>query len=208
MTSFKNRIYYSLKPIFPRRLQIALRRAIMLRKRVKYAHIWPIDQKADKPPDEWSGWPEGKRFALVLTHDVETAKGQEKCYDLIRLEQSLGFRSSFNFTAKQYNVSSELKHYLVKNGFEVGVHGLYHDGNLFSSKKKFREQAFHINQYLEKWGSVGFRTPCMYHNLKWISDLDIEGCTPDITSQIRENDGLGKKTKSFPSDCSESKIEG
>lgn len=34
------------------------------------------------------------------------------------------------------------------------------------------------------------------------------GCTPDITSQIRENDGLGKKTKSFPSDCSESKIEG
>jgi hypothetical protein len=35
-----------------------------------------------------------------------------------------------------------------------------------------------------------------------------DGCTPDITSQIRENDGLGKKTKSFPSDCSESKIEG
>jgi hypothetical protein len=34
------------------------------------------------------------------------------------------------------------------------------------------------------------------------------GCTPDITSQIRENDGLGKKTKSFPSDYSESKIEG
>jgi hypothetical protein len=38
--------------------------------------------------------------------------------------------------------------------------------------------------------------------------LTPEGCTPDITSQIRENDGLGNKTKSFPSDCSESKIEG
>jgi hypothetical protein len=38
--------------------------------------------------------------------------------------------------------------------------------------------------------------------------VKIDGCTPDITSQIRENDGLGKKTKRFPSDCSESKIEG
>jgi hypothetical protein len=76
--------------------------------------------------------------------------------------------------AKGYNVSSELRHYLVKKGFEVGVHGLYHDGNLFSSKKKFQDQAFEINRYLEEWRAVGFRTPCMYHNLEWISDLNIE----------------------------------
>ena len=193
MTSFKNRIYYLLKPFIPRRLQIALRRKIVLRKLLACANIWPIAQKANKLPDEWSGWPDEKRFALVLTHDVETVKGQEKCYDLIRLEQSLGFRSSFNFIAKEYNVSSELRHYLVKNGFEVGVHGLYHDGNLFSSKKKFRDQAFQINHYLGKWGSVGFRTPCMYHNLEWISDLNIEydSSTFDTDPFEPQPDGMG-----------------
>ena len=174
MTSFKNRIYYLFKPLIPRRLQIALRRKIVREKRLAFANIWPIDEKAGKQPDNWSGWPDGKKFALVLTHDVDTSNGQEKCIALTELEERLGFRSSFNFTAKEYNVSSELRHYLVKKGFEVGVHGLYHDGNLFSSKKKFREQAFQINHYVKEWGSIGFRAPCMYHNLEWISELDIE----------------------------------
>jgi hypothetical protein len=33
------------------------------------------------------------------------------------------------------------------------------------------------------------------------------GCTPDITSQIWENDGLESKSKILPSDCSKSGIE-
>lgn len=166
--------YYYVKPFIPRKLQISLRRWLILRKRKKYSNVWPINEKAVKPPDGWTGWPNGKRFALVLTHDVETGKGQGRCISLANLEDGLGFRSSFNFVAKEFNVSSELKHYLVKNGFEVGVHGLYHDGNLFSSKRKFGEQVHQINHYLEEWGSVGFRTPCMYHNLGWLHDLKIE----------------------------------
>ena len=141
----------------------------------------------------WKGWPDGKRFALLLTHDVETANGQEKCMILASLEERLGFRSSFNFVAKEYNISSELKHHLVKNGFEVGVHGLYHDGNLFSSKKKFREQALEIKRYLEEWGAVGFRTPCMYHNLDWVQDLNIEydSSTFDTDPFEPQPDGVG-----------------
>jgi hypothetical protein len=193
MFSFKNRLYYFLKPFIPRYLQLIIRRKIVLQNRLKYKNVWPIDEKALKPPDGWSGWPDGKRFALILTHDVETAKGQEKCKILSSLEESLGFRSSYNLTAKQYNVSSELRHYLVKKGFEVGVHGLYHDRNLFSSKKIFREQAFQINQYLEEWASVGFRTPCMYHNLEWISDLNIEydSSTFDTDPFEPQPDGMG-----------------
>jgi len=42
-------------------------------------------------------WPNGKKFALVLTHDVETAEGLDKCYQLAEIEERLGFRSSFSF---------------------------------------------------------------------------------------------------------------
>ena len=39
----------------------------------------------------------GKKFGFVLTHDVEGAKGLERCRALAELEIDLGFRSSFNF---------------------------------------------------------------------------------------------------------------
>ncbi len=100
MNSYLNKLYYNLKPLIPRRLQISIRRRLVLRKCSLCTNIWPINEKASKLPEGWSGWPEQKRFALVLTHDVETAKGQEKCYDLISLEKQLGFRSSFNFVHK------------------------------------------------------------------------------------------------------------
>jgi hypothetical protein len=193
MISFKNRIYYLLKPFIPRRLQIEIRRQMVIRKRLACANIWPIDKKANKPPDGWSGWPEQKRFALVLTHDVETAKGVDKCYKLIRLEERLGFRSSFNFVAEDYNIMPELRHYLTSNGFEVGIHGLHHDGNLYKSKKIFQRQAVRINQYLKEWGSTGFRTPSMYHNLDWTHKLDIEydASTFDTDPFEPQPDGMG-----------------
>ena len=73
-----------------------------MRMRKKYVGVWPIDERAGKAPKGWQGWPEGKKFALVLTHDVDTAKGQERCYQLAELEERLGFRSSFNFVPERY----------------------------------------------------------------------------------------------------------
>src|SRR3990167_5067916 len=126
MLSFRNRLFYTIKPLIPRTIQIYLRRNIIQRKRGLYADVWPVDKKAGRPPKGWQGWPDGKKFALVLTHDVDTANGYKKCHALIKLEKKLGFMSSFNFVPKRYDVSPELRSYLSNNGFEVGVHGLYH----------------------------------------------------------------------------------
>lgn len=190
---FLNNIYYHLKPIIPRRLQIAIRQKVVTWQRLRYSNIWPLDKSAAKQPEGWSGWPEGKRFALVLTHDVDTAKGQKNCRELIKLEEILGFRSSFNFVPERYPVSSELRNYLTENGFEVGVHGLCHDGKYFTSRKLFQERALRINHYLREWESVGFRAPSMLHNLEWISDLDIEydASTFDTDPFEPQPDGVG-----------------
>ena len=86
----------------------------------------------------WLGWPDGKQFALVLTHDVEGKEGLDKCRELMRLEQERGFCSSFNFIPEgDYKVPSELRDELVRNGFEVGIHDLKHDGRLFLSRRAF-----------------------------------------------------------------------
>jgi len=92
----------------------------------------------------------------------------------MELEKNLGFRSSFNFVPERYNVSSVVRSELVRNGFEVGVHGLNHDGKLFSSREVFSARAKKINEYLKQWNSVGFRAPAMHHNLEWQHELNIK----------------------------------
>ena len=186
-------LYYHVKPFVPRYLQIALRRRLVSRKRLSCADIWPIDEKAGKPPDEWPGWPDGKRFALILTHDVETERGQEKCRKLMELEKEQGFVSCFNFVPERYSVSTELRRYLTDNGFEVGVHDLNHDGKLFRSEKTFQRRAVLINRYLKEWNAVGFRSGSMHHNLEWIHDLDIkyDSSTFDTDPFEPLSDGVG-----------------
>jgi len=186
--------YYTLKPIIPRRLQIAVRRQVALRKREKSREVWPIDSAAGKKPEGWPGWPEGKRFALVLTHDVETAKGVAKVRRLAELEMKLGFRSCFNFVPGDYPVPRELREFLTGNGFEIGVHGYTHKkGNLFKSEGFFHEQALGINRFLKEWGAVGFRTPCMYHDLNLIPYLEIQydSSTFDTDPFEPQPDGVG-----------------
>jgi peptidoglycan/xylan/chitin deacetylase (PgdA/CDA1 family) len=166
-------LYYYVKPVIPRKIQIALRRALVLRKRDKCAGQWPIINRAAIPPEGWTGWPEGKRFAFILTHDVDTARGLLRCSLLADLEESLGFRSSFNFVAEGYKVTPAHREHLLDRGFEVGIHGIKHNGNPFSSQKTMQMQVPKINRYLNEWGAVGFRCPSMYHDLDCIGNLDI-----------------------------------
>jgi hypothetical protein len=182
-----------IKVFIPRKLQIFLRKKMIERKLPAYTDIWPIDENAGKAPENWSGWPSNKKFALILTHDVDTIIGQEKCEQLMELEKSLGFRSSFNFVPERYPVSEALRILLKTNGFEVGVHGLNHDGKLFRSKDFFFKRASRINRYLKDWQSVGFRAPAMHHHLDWIHKLNIlyDASTFDTDPFEPQPDGVG-----------------
>jgi len=165
--------YYTLKPLIPRRVQLMLRRAWIRRRRRLHADVWPISRGAGSAPDGWTGWPDGKRFALVLTHDIDTARGQTRCRQLAEVEERLGFRSAMYFVPERYPVSPDLREDLVSRGFEVGVHGLTHDGKLYQSREIFERRAARINHYLKEWGCCGFRSPAMHHNLDWLRSLNV-----------------------------------
>ena len=82
---------------------------------------------------------------------------------------------------------------LKRNKFEVGIHGLFHDGKLYQSRKIFLKRAARINHFISKWKSVGFRSPAMHHNLKWINDLNIlyDASTFDVDPFEPQSDGVG-----------------
>ena len=190
----RNKVYYSFKPFIPRSVRLGLRSWVTSRKRERVGRTWPILPGSEAPPEGWPGWPDNKKFALVLTHDVEGHGGVANCPALMELEAKLGFRSSYNFIPEgDYRVSKQLRQELVANGFEVGVHDLHHDGKLYSSRTGFAEKAQRINEYLQEWGAVGFRSGFMLHNLDWLGDLNAlyDASTFDTDPFEPQPDGVG-----------------
>jgi glycosyltransferase involved in cell wall biosynthesis len=173
--SLLRNIYYEIKPHVPVSLRLGVRQKLAGRILKNNWDTWPINVAAGRPPRNWSGWPENRKFALVLTHDVEGAAGLAKVKQLAELEMELGFRSSFNFIPEgSYEIPAELTEYLLKNGFEIGVHDLKHDGKLYRRRRDFQAAAEKINSYLRKWNASGFRSGFMHHNLDWMHELDIK----------------------------------
>lgn len=166
--------YYRLKPFIPARIRWAVRRRHARRRIETYGNVWPINQRAGTKPAAWTGWPEGKKFAFVITHDVESAVGVQRVRPLAKLVQSHGLRSSFNFVPEgAYPDPVDARHWLQNIGFEVGVHDLKHDGRLYDSRAAFSRSAGRINDYLSRWNAVGFRSGFMLRRLDWLHDLNV-----------------------------------
>ena len=184
------RAYYVLKPALPRRLTKRLRQVHRHGALLRTALDWPVEQRYVRFLRRLLGeimmsrglesvrfthfWPKGHRFALVLTHDVESGVGQRLVPALADIEERMGFRSSFNFVPERYRVDHGLIASLRKRGFEVGVHDLKHDGKLFASRERFLRRAERINQHLRHLEATGFRAAFMHRNPEWMQALDIE----------------------------------
>ncbi len=192
--SLLRNIYYEIKPYVPFGARLAFRRALARRVLARSRGEWPVLAGSDRQPARWPGWPAQKKFALVLTHDVEGQKGVDNVPKLARLEETIGVRSSFNFVPEGgYHTPAELRADLASRGFEVGVHDLRHDGKLYRSQQTFQQAAVRINRYLHDWNVGGFRSGFMHHNLDWLHNLDIayDMSTFDVDPFEPQPDGVG-----------------
>lgn len=183
--------YYGIRPVLPVSARKHLQR-IALRgwDKIPFPH-WPIDATVDiimrrmmrlvvhargrEPvPFIWF-WPEGRRAACILTHDVETASGRDFCPQLMDFAESEGFRSSFQVVPeRRYDVPESFRQQIRSRGFELNLHGLNHDGNLFRDRSEFLTRAQRIHHYAKQWGTRGFRSPVLYRNPTWMRELPFE----------------------------------
>ena len=189
-------LYYRLRPLMPRALQIGLRRAHgRVREGVTFPR-WPLEtarhdlhafllglvaETAGRPVPWIAPWPQGYSWALVLTHDVETSVGHDNVHLMRDLEEQAGFRSSWNFVPERYPIDAAVLRGLGERGFEVGVHGLRHDGRDLESMSTLRKRLPEIRRYAELWGAVGFRAPATQRGWDMIPALgfDYDSSYPD-----------------------------
>jgi hypothetical protein len=181
--------YYLLKPVIPRRAQLALRRRFTRVQEQTPFPRWPVEDSlhdlygwllevlADVRggPVPWlDTWPAGWSWALVLTHDVETDVGYRNLHLLRDAERAGGYRSSWNFVPERYDVEESVLAGLRNEGCEVGVHGLRHDGRDLGSRRLFLQRLPAIRSYAERWGAVGFRSPATQRVWEWMPELGFD----------------------------------
>jgi len=81
----------------------------------------------------------------------------------------------------RYAVQDDDVSALLAEGFEVGVHGLYHDGRDFASFATLSERLPAMHRHAERWQAVGFRAPATHRVWEWMPQLgfDYDSSYPD-----------------------------
>lgn len=93
---------------------------------------WPIETAIDDELEasDMSLTYGGRRAALVITHDIDSAAELEDIERLRAVERDLGLPSAFGFVPRQSWPTEELARSLVAEGCEVYWHDIGHDGRL------------------------------------------------------------------------------
>jgi hypothetical protein len=168
--------YYGVRPLLPRGAQLILRRRLASRQtsRLPVFPKWPVEHSLHDfyawlfetvseiagGPVPWIDlWPDGKSWALVLTHDVETDSGYSDIELLRSAERFFGYRSSWNLVPERYVVDDATVRQLQTEGCEIGLHGLRHDGRDVASRRILKRRLPAMRRHAERWGAVGFRSP-------------------------------------------------
>lgn len=186
--------YYRVKPLLPRRVQLALRRAYAPRQAARPFPAWPTEPLLLERRDSLirerlaltgedrlpvvSFWPDGRRFATILTHDVEGPAGIDNIPQLLEIERRHGFLSSWNFCGEWYSIPHGVFESLKAAGCEIGLHGIAHDGLLFEDRASFEANLPKIHRYLREWDASGFRSPATHRHTDWMPEL---GCLYDTS---------------------------
>lgn len=185
------KIYYRIRPWLSVPLRKHLQK-IYLRnwKSISFPE-WPVDstvdrmhrkrlalamqaQKAEAVPFIWF-WPDNYLSCCIVTHDVEALEGRDFCTQLMDLDDSYGFRSSFQIVPEErYPVPDRYLDSIVSRGFEVNVHDLKHDGRLYAEFTEFQRRAARVNEYGRKFGATGFRSGILYRNADWYDSFQFE----------------------------------
>ncbi len=173
--------YYRVRPLLPRPVQIWLRRRFArLQGRCAFPR-WPIEPClhdffdvmfailagiAEEPIPYIAPWPDGHTWALVLTHDVEHAEG---------------------LAAVDPVVVSDL----ADEGFEIGVHGIYHDGRDLRTWSSWQRRLPLAYEAAEEWNAVGFRSAALHRDHDWMRslDFDYDSSSPDMDPFEPQNGG-------------------
>jgi hypothetical protein len=183
------RLYYLLRPL----MGVAVRKHLQKVRLSGWEKIpfpaWPVDftvetlmegamalllksMPGSRLPFIWF-WPDSARAAAMMTHDVEGRAGLDFCQELSEIDEAHDIKSAFQLIPEGHEDAwQKTATPLRARGFEVNLHDLNHDGQLFANKAEFLARAKRINNYAREFQCEGFRSAVMYREQRWFDAFE------------------------------------
>ena len=195
--------------IIPAGLRARLARALCLGRRIDSNSTgfpdWPVDKSIEvlrylkntaQPLSKDSPWPDGKKFAFCVSHDLESGHNLKDLQRLVDTDKSFGFKGCWNIVALLLESNGECAEKLKSAGCEIGCHGYNHDNKFaFLSEEKMRARLEKCAVYIDRYQIKGFRSPSLLRSpglMRQLADyFEYDSSYPDtdIFSETTERNG-------------------
>jgi peptidoglycan/xylan/chitin deacetylase (PgdA/CDA1 family) len=160
----------------PARARRLAARALLGRRRPGPFPREPIERAVDAirwARGERAHWPDGRRAALLLTHDVDTAAGAARIGSVAELSRALGVRATFFVCSHHYPLDTDALARLEQAGFEIASHGYDHDNRLAFRPEAERRQRLDAiaARFRPRIALAGFRSPSLLRTPELFASL-------------------------------------
>ena len=116
--------------------------------------------KSDNKMQKCLSYPKKKKYAVLLSHDIESNKIQNNVKEIIAIEEKYDLKSTSFFVTNSFKINNVLLEYIVESGNEVACHGYLHDMKLIYLSSFARRKRFVLmKERLADYNVVGFRSP-------------------------------------------------
>jgi hypothetical protein len=107
-------------------------------------------------------WPDGRRWVLCLTHDVDTADGLARAPSLAEDEAARGLAACSYVVGDSFPLDDGALVALRDAGGELGLHDAQHDNRIaFLPGDEIGARLDRCRDLVERWDMRGFRSPSM-----------------------------------------------
>lgn len=163
---------------------------------------FPIDDLADRldPTTEEKREFWQKDFGVIMTHDVDTRVGyQYGMKKFVEFERREDMVSTFNIVPEsfEYELTTEIAKSLLDDGFDIGMHGLHHDGKyafLPEIEQRARVEAAAAKAKELGVPHLGYRAPLLHRTKKMIRYLTEAGYQWDSSFPDTDDSTVGYAT--------------
>ncbi len=114
------------------------------------------------PKPTRAGWPDGRRFALCVSHDVESAAGVRLAEEAARVDAAYGVKSTWFVVGRLASRARRLADRLKADGCEIGLHGTHHDMAFpFLTRGEMEKRLDACRSFVDDYDARGFRSPAL-----------------------------------------------
>ena len=115
-------------------------------------------------------WPDGNEIGVCLSHDIDKQFGHATVDRLATLEESMGFRSSWNFVSSESELDEWLLHDLLDRGHEVCLNGSCLYTGLSETRGTVEDRLHWIGNIPAYCDGHEFRASRVTRNRRWFHD--------------------------------------